>query len=186
MLGESGLPGDSLPFPRLLADESPRVRAFAAIAAGRSKSSGAITEIWKMLEKNEDPYIRHAGSYALSLLCEPRQIAALYLHEDAAVRLAGVIALRRMKDPLVASFLADSDRKVALEALRAIHDVGIEAARPLVAALLDDRPANLTVMDWRRMLHSAFRLGDDANVRRVVTVALDPTTPEPPAPRRCA
>jgi quinoprotein glucose dehydrogenase len=177
VLGESGLPGDSLPFPRLLADESPRVRAFAAIAAGRTKSSGSISEIWKMLEKNEDPYIRHAGSFALSLLCEPRQLAALSQHEDPAVRLAGVIALRRMKDPMVAAFLPDDDRKVAVEALRAIHDAGIEEARPMVAALLDDRPADLTAMDWRRLLHSAFRIGDDTNLRRVVAVVLDPKAP---------
>jgi quinoprotein glucose dehydrogenase len=178
-LGESGLSGDSLPLPRLLGDESPRVRAFAAIAAAHTKSKGAISSIWKMLEKNEDPYIRHAGSYALSLLCEPRQIAALDQHADASVRLAGVIALRRMKDPMIAAFLQDADRKVATEALRGIHDAGIEEVRPLVAALLDNRPADLTTMDWRRLLHSAFRLGDDANLRRVVAVVLDPKAPAP-------
>lgn len=178
-LGESGLPGDSLPFPRLLTDESPRVRAFAAIAAARTKSSGAISLIWQMLEKNEDPYIRHAGSYALSMLCQPRQIAALNQHKDPAVRLAGAIALRRMKDPMIAAFLQDEDRKVATEAMRGIHDAGIEEARPLVAALLDELPADLTTMDWRRLLHSAFRIGDDTNLRRVVAVVLDPKAPAP-------
>ena len=179
VLGESGLSGDSLPFPRLLADESPRVRAFAALAAARTGSKGAISAIWKMLEKNEDPYIRHAGSHALSMLCEPRQIAALNQHADPSVRLAGVIALRRLKDPLIGAFLQDSDRKVATEALRGIHDAGIEQARPLVAALLDAPPAGLTAMDWRRLLHSAFRLGDDANLRRVLAVTLDEKAPAP-------
>ncbi len=179
VLGESGLPGDSLPFPRLLADESPRVRGFAAIAAARTKSSGAISSIWEMLEKNEDPYLRHAGSYALSLLCEARQLAALSEHEDGAVRLAGVIALRRQKSPMAAAFLRDQDPKVATEALRAIHDAGIEEARPMVAALLDELPAKLTTMDWRRLLHSAFRLGDDTNLRRVMAVVLDPKAPAP-------
>jgi HEAT repeat protein len=138
VLGESGLPGDSLPFGRLLADESLRVRAFAAIAAGRTKSRGAISSIWQMLEKNQDPYIRHAGSYALSLVCEPRQLAAMNQHPDPSVRLAGVIALRRLKDPMIAAFIRDEDPKVATEALRGIHDAGIEEARPTVAALLDE------------------------------------------------
>jgi hypothetical protein len=33
-------------------------------------------------------------------------------------------------------------------------------------------------MIWRRMLHSAFRAGDETNARRVLKVALDPKTPE--------
>lgn len=179
VLGESGLPGDTLPFPRLLADESLRVRAFAAIAAARTGSRGAMSLIWKMLEKNEDPYIRHAGSYALSLISEPRQLAALNQHADPAVRLAGVIALRRLKDPMIAAFLQDTDRKVATEALRGIHDAGIEEARPLVAALLDAPPEGLTAMGWRRLLHSAFRLGDDDNLRRVGAVVFAEKAPEP-------
>ncbi len=179
VIGESGLTMANVPYPVLIGDESPRVRAFAAIAAAHAKQEGSISSIWEMLTKNQDPYIRHAGSYALSLLCQPRQIAALRDHEDAAVRLAGVIALRRLKDPLIAAFLQDGDPKVATEALRAIHDVGIEDARPAVAALLDELPAKLTTMDWRRLLHSAFRLGDDKNLKRVITVVLDPKAPEP-------
>ena len=178
-LGESGIAGDSLPFPKLLVDASPRVRAFAAIAAGRTKAVGAISYVWEMLKGNDDPYIRHAGSYALSLLCEPRQISVLAGEEDPSLRLAAVIALRRMKDPAIAAFHHQEDPKVAMETMRAIHDVSIEKARPLVAALLDDLPADLTTMDWRRLLHSAFRLGDDDNLRRVINVVLDPKAPAP-------
>ena len=176
-LGESGLADANIQFASLLLDESPRVRAFTAIAAGRMKQPNAITFLWDMLRENEDPYLRHAGSYALSLLCEPRQISVLADEEDAPLRLAGVIALRRMKDPAVAAFLEDEDPKVAREALAAIHDAGIEQARPMVAALLDEPPAYLTTMDWRRLLHSAFRLGDEKNLERVVNVVLDPEAP---------
>jgi quinoprotein glucose dehydrogenase len=177
VLGESGLPGEGIPFDVLLADASPRVRAFAAIAAGRSKSAAALSALWKMLERNEDPYLRSAGSYALSLVAEARQLAALRGHADAAVRQAAVIALRRQKDPAVAAFLRDPEPRVAREALMAIHDAGIEPARPLAAALLDAPPAHLTAMDWRRILHSAFRLGEEANLRRVIAVALNPKAP---------
>jgi quinoprotein glucose dehydrogenase len=177
VIGESGLEDPNIPFAKLLIDESRRVRAFAAIAAGKMKVGASIPFIWEMLEKNEDPYIRHAGSYALTLFGDARQIAALNQHEDAALRLAAVVALRKMKEPLIANFLHDDDPKVAREALRAIHDVGIEQVRPAVAALLDELPANLTQMDWRRLLHSAFRLGDDANLKRVLGVVLDPKAP---------
>lgn len=178
VLGDSGIKGDSLPFGKLLIDESPRVRAFAAISAGKTKSVGAISPLWKMLEGNEDPALRHAGSYAMTLLMEPRQIAALSGYDDASVRLAGAIALRRMRSPMIAAFLRDEDPKVARETLRGIHDASIEEARPVLASLLDERPENLTTMDWRRLLHSAFRLGDETNLKRVVTVVLDPTVPE--------
>jgi quinoprotein glucose dehydrogenase len=178
-LGESGLSGSGLPLATLLADESPRVRGFAAIAAGRMGEKGVISELWTLLAGTDDPYLRHAGSYALSLLAEPRQLGALAAHDSAAVRMAAVIALRRLKDPGVQAFLGDEDEKVAHEALQAIHDVGIEAARPAVAALLDEPPSWLTVMDWRRVLHSALRLGDEANLARVVNVVLDEKAPAP-------
>jgi len=177
VVGESGLPANDVPFTKLIADESLRVRAFAAIAAGHSKTTGVLQDIWGMLEKNEDPYIRHAGAYAMTLMSNARQIAALNQHEDPSLRLAAVIALRRLKDPMIAAFIHDGDKKVAREAMRGIHDSGIEAARPVVAALLDELPADLTQMDWRRLLHSAFRLGDDANLRRVIAVVLDPKAP---------
>ncbi len=178
VLGESGIRGDSLPLNKLLADESLRVRSFAAITAGKTKAIGAVSEVWKMLEKNEDPVIRHAGAYAMALLSDPRQIAALSQHADPSVRLTGVIALRRLKSPLIASFIQDEDPKVAREAMRGIHDAGIEEARPVVAGLLDELPAGLTTMDWRRLLHSAFRLGDEKNLKRVLKVVLDPKAPE--------
>ncbi|WP_367873339.1 HEAT repeat domain-containing protein [Luteolibacter sp. Populi] len=176
-IGEAGLVAGGVPFGKLLGDESLRVRAFAAIAAGRMKEVPAVPFIWEMLTKNEDPYIRSAGAYALSLMGDARQIAALSQEEDPSLRLAAVVALRRMKDPLIGSFLHDDDKKVARETMLAIHDAGIEEMRPQVAALLDELPSDLTEMDWRRLLNSAFRLGDDVNLRRVLKVVLDPKAP---------
>lgn len=176
-IGDAGVQGDAYPFTHWLADESPRVRAFAAIAAGKTGALGAISAIWEMLEKNEDPALRHAGAYGLSLLSKPSQLAVLNQHEDPAVRLAGVIALRRLNSPMIAAFLHDEDPKVAREALRGIHDAGIEEARPRVADLLEELPEGLTEMDWRRLLHSAFRLGDAKNLQRVIGVAIDKKAP---------
>lgn len=177
-IGEAGLVAGGLPFAKLLDDQSLRVRAFATIAAGRLKEISSVPAIWGMLEKaGDDPYLRSAGAYALSLMGDPRQIAALSEHESPSVRLAAVVALRRLKDPLIASFIHDGDKRVAREAMIGIHDAAIEPARPVVAALLDELPADLTQMDWRRLLHSAFRLGDEVNLKRVLKVLLDPKAP---------
>ncbi|HEY1122024.1 MAG TPA: HEAT repeat domain-containing protein [Haloferula sp.] len=177
-LGESGLNGTDLPLMGLIADESPRVRSFAAIAAGRMGQSATLSQVWEMLAESEDPAIRHAGSFALSKLSNASQLAALTQHKSARVRLAAVIALRRLKDPAVVAFLRDPEAKIAHEALQAIHDVGIEPARPAVAELLEAPPAWVTTMDWRRMLHSALRLGDEKNLGRVIAIVLNDKVPD--------
>src|SRR5690606_14889043 len=41
-----------------------------------------------------------------------------------------------------------------------------------------DRPlVNRTIMQWRRLLHSAFRLGDEKNAERVLGVATNAEAP---------
>ena len=179
MLGESGLAADGIPFEKLLADSTARVQLYAAIAAGRMKSSGSVPAIHAMLENSADLYLRHAGSYALSLLESPAQLVALKSHASPKVRMAAVIALRRLKSPELAEFLSDADSTIIDEAVRSINDQDIREVRPAVAALLD-KPADAkrTAMIWRRLLHCAFRTGDETNARRVLKVALDPQTPE--------
>lgn len=178
VIGEAGLDGSGLPLATLLADKSDRVKAFAAIAAGRLDQVGAISGIWDMVSETEDVYLRLAGASALANLCTETQLAALADHPSAGVRLAGVIALRRQQAAAAAAFLRDADVRVAREALQAINDAGIEPARFAVAALLDEPPAWLTTMDWRRLLNSAYRLGDEVNLQRVVTVVLNEKAPE--------
>ena len=178
-LGESGLTADGIPFEKLIADTSPRVRLFAALAAGRMKVSSAVPAILKMLDGTTDLYLRHAGSHALFLLETPQKIAALKGNSSPAIRMAAVIALRRSKSPELAKFLTDSDPAVVNEAIRSINDQDVVEVRAQVGVLLDhaaDSPH--TTMIWRRMLHSAFRAGDETNARRVLKVALDPKTPE--------
>ncbi len=178
-LGESGLKADGIPFDKLIADSSPRVQLFASIAAARMKSVNSVPAILAMLSKTEDPYLRHAGSFALSRLHSPEELAAFKLNFNPKIRMAAVIALRRSKSPLLAGFLTDPDEAVANEAIRSINDQNVVDVRPQVGALLDhasDKPH--TTMIWRRMLHSAFRTGDEANARRVLKVALDSKTPD--------
>ncbi len=179
VLGESGLKADGIPFEKLIADSSPRVRLFATIAAGRMKAASTVPAILAMLDETTDLYLRHAGSHALFLLETPQKLAALKTNSSPKIRMAAVIALRRSKSPELAGFLTDSDATVADEAIRSINDQNVVEVRAQVGALLDqatDKPR--TTMIWRRILHSAFRAGDATNARRVLKVALDPKTPE--------
>ena len=178
-LGDSSLTAQGIPFGSLLADASPRVQLFAAITAGKLKSSESIPDLLALLASTSDVHLRHAGSYALSLLESPSSLAALKSNPNPKIRLAAVVALRRMIAPELASFLTDSDAAVSAEAIRAINDLNISQARPQVAALLDQAAdAQRTPMLWRRLLHSAFRTGGATNAQRVLNVALDPKNPD--------
>lgn len=181
VLAESRVSGDTLNLGELLLDPSPRVRMFAAITIGKLKAYGLVPQIWEMIEANadKDPYLRHAGAYALELLArDPRQVSALSTHQSPHVRLAAVVALRRMKSPELARFVGDADLRVSAEALRAIHDEGIEEVRSVVAAQLDEpAAAKQSPFMQRRFIHSAFRLGDQENVARLLKVAATPDFP---------
>jgi quinoprotein glucose dehydrogenase len=135
-----------------------------------------------MLRENADadPVLRHAGSYALDRMCRTAAaFDAVAQDAHAAVRLAAVIALRRRLDPSAARFVNDASPVVADEAIRAVHDLALEAGRPAVAALLDTRDRRAwTPFMLRRLVHSAFRLGGEANAARVVGVAIDEKLPE--------
>ena len=173
-LGDAGVSPDSIRFIGLLADASPRVRMFTAITAGKLKVVSAMPYIWKMLMVNadQDPYLRHAGSYALSLMSKPQQLYTLAHHEDESLRLAATIALGRMEHERVGDFLYDASGKVANEALVLIHDRMIEGAIPMVMKILarggrDD----WSDMQWRRVLHLAYRAGGENEARMVVDLA---------------
>ena len=178
-LGESGLKPDDIPFAKLMTDAAPRVRFFATTAAGRMKHKASLPEILTLLETADDLYLRHAGTHALALLGSAADLTKLAGHGSSAVRMAAVVALRKQRSPELARFLSDADPRVVDEAVRAINDLDIVEVRAQVAALLDGSgPANRSVMIWRRLLHSAFRAGDEVNAQRVLKVALDPDISE--------
>lgn len=181
VLGESGIVGDRINFGQLLEDESPRVQMLAALAAGRTKAVGSLPYVWEMIIRNgnRDAYLSHAGAFALERLSNARQLQVLHAHQSQALRLAAVVALGRMKDDGVAWFLADQDADVVAEAIRMIHDGGMESVRPVVAKLLDEEKTGAwSEMTWIRVLHSAYRLGDTEQVGRILRVALDEAVPK--------
>ena len=157
---------------RCCKDASPRVRFFAAQALGRIAYEPAVQPIVEMLAANndEDVYLRHAGALALSRIGPAEQIAALSSNPNRGVRIAAVVALRRMKDPSVARFLADQDEFIVTEAARAINDDGgIEGALPALAAALDGKVANEPFV--RRAINANLRVGTPEAAKRVAAYA---------------
>ena len=157
----------------LLADSAPRVRFFAAEALGRLAYKPAAAPIVAMLAANDDKdvLLRHAGSLALSRLGDTVALGALSTHPSRGVRIAAIIALRRLRSAEVARFLADSDDAIVLEAARAINDDGsIEAALPALARLLETKGTGSEPL-LRRAISANLRLGSAEAVERLASFA---------------
>jgi quinoprotein glucose dehydrogenase len=156
----------------MLRDPSPRVRFFAAEALGRIGEKAAIQPIIVMLRANndEDVYLRHAGAAALARIGSPEPIVALTTDPSRAVRIAAVVALRRMRNAGVARFLADRDEYIVAEAARAINDDGgIEGGNADLAALLGGSSTNEPLV--RREINANLLIGTAPAAQRLATYA---------------
>jgi putative membrane-bound dehydrogenase-like protein len=163
----------------LLQDSAPRARFFAAEALGRLAYRPAVAPLVTMLADNNDRdvYLRHAGSLALSRIGDPLSLVALSSHASRGVRIAAIVALRRMRHPDLARFLADADEQVVTEAARAINDDGsIEAALPALARVLDEKRFTGEPL-LRRAISANLRLGTNAAAARVAAFAADANRP---------
>lgn len=158
----------------LIADKSPRVRTFAAIAAGKLGDTAAIPALLNMLKVNadRDAFERHAASFALSLLplkIDAAEIPALSRSE----RLGVLLALRRKLDPRITLFLEDADPTLVNEAIRAINDLEIPEALPILAehteAFAGDFSGSLPEeIMFRRIINVNFRMGTPESAGRLV------------------
>ena len=108
----------------LLCDKSARVQFHAAMALGQAGSSETTSHLFALLERNKDrdAYIRHAAIMGLTGSAEPEQLIASSSHGSAAVRVAAVAALRRLRHTGAEKFLNDENERVFREAVSAIHD----------------------------------------------------------------
>jgi quinoprotein glucose dehydrogenase len=160
LMGEVG--GTSA-LPSVIAeDESLHVRHLAAIAAGKQKDAAGAASIAQSLENVADPVLRHSLAYALSQL-EPAESIGQYAGSpQPGVRMGILLAWRRLGKPKIATFLADPDQHLIVEAARAIHDMPIVDAYPQLAALID-KPYSGSAEHYdalfRRVLNANFRLG---------------------------
>lgn len=173
----------------LLRDESLRVRSLAALAVGQLVERGLLDggsfldPLCEVLRENanRDPIVRHAATLALARSAKAAELAELARHPVAAVRLGGVVALRRQKSAELARFLNDVDPQVLVEAARAIYDEGIRDAWPALATLAS-RPTSSLPKDLqdglvRRTLAANFQLGTAEAAERIARLAADPDLP---------
>ncbi len=164
--------GDAL--VELLRDPAPRPRFFAAEALGRLAHRNAVAPLISMLDANDDRdvYLRHAGTVALARIGAAEPVAALSTSPSRALRIAAVVALRRMKSPELARFLADADEYVVTEAARAINDDGgVEAVLSALARVIEDGRFSTEAL-IRRAVNANLRVGTSEAADRLASFAL--------------
>ncbi|MSQ96167.1 MAG: c-type cytochrome [Gemmataceae bacterium] len=166
-----------------LSDPEPRVRFHAALAAGKLGIKEVVPTVLAMLKANKDadPYLRHAGVMALAGIGDRDAIKRGAADPSASVRLASLLAMRRLRMSEVADFLNDADRQIVLEAARAIYDEPIPAALPKLAERAHHNLKDVPEPAFRRMLAANHRLGGKEGAQALVTVA---TRSDVPAPLR--
>ncbi|SMO62837.1 HEAT repeat domain-containing protein [Fodinibius sediminis] len=164
----------------LLKDESLRVRFFAAQALGRIQYQPAVQPIIAMLEANndEDVYLRHGGAIALERIGDVEALAGLADHPSEAVRIAAVVALKRLEDPAVARFLNDESEFIVTNTARAINDDAfIDEALPDLAQMLDRQTLTNTPL-LRRAINASLYSGTAADAKRLASFAAREGVPD--------
>lgn len=164
----------------LLSDSESRVQFFAAEALGRIAHVPATEALIAMLQANDDKdaYLRHAGTLALARMGNSAPLVALSDHSSRALRIAAVVALRRLRDPGIAVFLQDQDEHIVTDVARAINDdYSIEAALPDLAKMLaDTRFSNEALL--RRAINAALRVGGETELQLLIDFISRTSAPE--------
>jgi quinoprotein glucose dehydrogenase len=167
----------------LLKDDHPRVRFMAGIALGKTGDRSGFEAARQMLRENngEDPYLRHAGVMAWVGMNDVASLEACSSDASLPVRVAAVVALRRLQSEAVKAFLKDDHINVVQEAARAIHDdFSIPGALHDLARLLMNLPETMHSDEAivRRAINANMRLGRQENAARLLAYARDHTAPE--------
>ncbi len=163
----------------VLKDTFSRARFFAAEALGRIKYKPAVQPIIDLLRTNNDAdaYIRHAGSLALARIGDATALTSLAKDNSRAVRIAAVVALRRMSNPGISQFLSDADEYIVTEAARGINDdLSIPEALPALANLLGSTSFTNEPL-IRRCISANLRVGTSATLQNLLNYAGKDGTP---------
>lgn len=151
-------------YVKLLRHSNDQVKAQTAQCLASHPVETVYPSICELLGKTEkDPWLRHAATMALTALV--KKFPALWNNlatESAAVRLAGVVAARKLLDEKqLVRFLSDSDLAVQAEAIRALHDEpGLAAGKKALASLQIRSEYKIPVQ--LRLLHAQYLKGDVA------------------------
>jgi quinoprotein glucose dehydrogenase len=179
VLGDNRAKGAVESLIAMLKDSHPRARFYAALALGKAGEKSAVDALFSMLAENgdKDPILRHGAVMGLVGCASADVLAAKTADGNVAVRNGAVVALRRLKSPKVAAFLADADQGVVLEVARAIYDAGIDEAMPALAnAIGDKRIKDPNIL--LRVVNAHYRLGTAENAQKLAAYAADGTANE--------
>ncbi|MCR9201443.1 MAG: c-type cytochrome [Planctomycetaceae bacterium] len=157
----------------LLRHSSRRVRFFAACALRHfpSESARGRLQDYAAELKLADTYERFALSQGLQG-CSESWLCTLKGRSDSRIlKLAAVVALRRLQSAKLAYYLSDADQVVATEAALAVHDdFSVPDALPALARRLNKTPHTVPAL-LRRTINANFRLGDADSAVRLATFA---------------
>jgi quinoprotein glucose dehydrogenase len=165
----------------LLADVSSRVRLLAGISAAKLQNREFLPAVLKMITENkdQDPYLRHAGAFALAEIHDFDAIQMAAKSSSPAVRMAALIAMRRNERPEIGEFVHDQDPKIVLEAARAINDVPISGAiRELASLAAEPDLSKARVELVRRVVNANFRYGTRESAQKLAAMAGNDSLPE--------
>ncbi|MFZ9913776.1 MAG: HEAT repeat domain-containing protein, partial [Phycisphaerales bacterium] len=136
MLGEARHIGAADRLAELCSDESSRVRAFAVMALGKLDAHDKTPFVVSLIAENNDadPFLRHAAVQSLAWMQNRAMLGELAADPAPAIRMSACLAMRKLRDERIAGFLNDPDRRIRLEAARAINDIPMPALRARLAA----------------------------------------------------
>ena len=181
----------------LLSDESLRVRYHAAMTLGRMQSKEAIPFIVGMIMENtqDDLLIRHAAATALWKIGDINSLEELAAHPLPSVRMCAVLAMRRLHHPSLKLAMFDADSAVSLAAVRAVHDLPIPDAMPVLASVSKgyeisaDSESSISengiaiddvrvVPLLRRVISAHQKIGDESGVSAIAGIASNGSLPD--------
>lgn len=162
-------------FIAALDDSNDQVRFYGALGLGKIGHTPAIAPLLDLLDANADtdPMLRHGAVYALELINRPDDLIEIAQSRGPSARLGAVLALRRLDNIGLTTFLRDDDPRVAIEAVRAIYDRHIELGIPALAALLDETIPDdrATEPFMRRVIEANANLGTAEAATRLAVFA---------------
>lgn len=162
-----------------LQDENLRVRLFATEALGRLAWAPAFDPIINMLEENddEDVYLRHAGAIALERIGNEQKLTDLRDHPSRGVRIAAVVALKRLESDGVVEFLNDSDEFIVTNAARAINDDRMIKSGLEELSVFLDRSGFVNEPLLRRAINASLYSGTQDAANRLAAFAVRDDVP---------
>ncbi len=157
---------------KMLREPKERLSFFGAMGLAKLGRPECVGQVLLMVRENEgrDAYLRFAYVSALVGAKDFAALEAAAKHQNEHVRMAALLAMRRLERPEIAQFLADEDPLLVLEAARAINDLPIAPALPQLAALLAKpiEDPQLAI----RAINASFRTGTTATAQALAAFAV--------------